>query len=104
MKTIALTSKAVQISKRCLAENDFTQLMTNKTCKNFYSKLPSDLVKKLPTAKNIFGENSIEKYYSTMNIPSNSYKFRNGKREEIYNILISIDPNNIIQDYRKSHI
>ena len=28
-----------------------------------------------------------------MNIRSNSYKFRNGKREEIYNTLLSIDPN-----------
>ena len=33
------------------------------------------------------------KYYSAMNIPSNSFKFRNAKREEIYKILINIDPN-----------
>ena len=37
-------------------------LMTKKTCKTFYSKPQSDLVKKPPTAKNIFGENSIEKH------------------------------------------
>ena len=28
-----------------------------------------------------------------MNIPSNSLKFRNAKCEEIYKILINIDPN-----------
>ena len=28
-----------------------------------------------------------------MNIPSNSFKFRNTNREEIYKILINIDPN-----------
>ena len=28
-----------------------------------------------------------------MNIPSSSFKFRNAKREEIYKILINIDPN-----------
>ena len=28
-----------------------------------------------------------------MNIPSNSFKFRNAKRKEIYKILINIDPN-----------
>ena len=82
-----MSSEAVQISK------SLHNLMTNNTCKTFYSKLPSNLVKKLPTAKIIFGENSIQKYYSAMNIPSISYKFRNGKCEEIYNILISIDPN-----------
>ena len=40
--------------------------------KNFYSKLASDLVKKLPSAKNIFRKNAVKKYYSAMNIPSNS--------------------------------
>ena len=45
---------------------------------------------KTSNSKNIFGENSIHKYYSAINIPSNSFKFINGK---IYNILISIDPN-----------
>ena len=28
-----------------------------------------------------------------MNIPSNSFKFRNAKREKIYKSLINIDPN-----------
>ena len=28
-----------------------------------------------------------------MNIPSNCFKFRNTKREEIYKILINVDPN-----------
>ena len=29
-----------------------------------------------------------------MNIPSNSFKFRNAKREEIYKVLINnVDPN-----------
>ena len=28
-----------------------------------------------------------------MNIPSNSFKFRNAKREVIYNMLINIYPN-----------
>ena len=28
-----------------------------------------------------------------MNIPSNSFKFRNAKRKEIYKILININPN-----------
>ena len=85
--------KQSKYQKYVLQKMILHNLMTNKTCKNFYSKIPSDLVEKLPTAKNIFGENSIEKYYLAMNIPSNSYKFRNGKREEIYNILISIDSN-----------
>ena len=67
--------------------------MTNKM-QILYSKLASYLVEKLPTAKNIFIEKSVNKYYSGMNIPSNSFKFRNTKREEIYKILINIDPNN----------
>ena len=91
-----MPSKAAPISKICLKENDFTQFdgkQNANTFKNFYSKLASDLVEKLPTAKNIFRENSVKKYYSAKNIPSNSFKFRNAKREEIYKILINIDPN-----------
>ena len=96
LKSIGLTSNAVQISKICLKEYDFTQFdgkRNAKTFKNFYSKLPSDQVGKLLAGKHVFGENSVEKYYSAMNIPSNSFKFRSAKREEIYKILINIDPN-----------
>ena len=53
------------------------------TFKNFYSKLASDLVEKLPTAKNIFRGNFVKTYYSAMSIPSSSFKFRNTKCEEI---------------------
>ena len=60
---------------------------------NLYLNLASDLVEKRPTAKNISGENSVEKYYSAMIIPSNSFKFRNAKREEIYKIPINTYPN-----------
>ena len=72
----------------------FDDKQNANTFKHFYLKLASDLVEKLPTAKNIFGENFVEKYYSAMNIPSNSFKSRNAKREEIYKMLINVDPNN----------
>ena len=52
------------------------QLMTKnkmQTLLEIYSKLPSDIVKRLSTAKNILGENSVEKYYWAMNIPSNFF-------------------------------
>ena len=41
-----MTSKAAQISKTCLKENDFTQFgdkQNANTFKNFYLKLASDL-------------------------------------------------------------
>ena len=96
IKKIGLPSKATPISKICLKENDFPQFddkQNANTFKNFYSKLSSDLVEKLPTTENNFKENSVKKHYSVTNIPSNSFKFRNAKREEIYKILINIDPN-----------
>ena len=52
------------------------------------------VVKKLPTVRNIFRENSVKKHYSVLNIPSNSFKIRNSKRLiSIYKILIDIDLN-----------
>ena len=91
-----LPSKAAPILKVCLKENHFTQFddkQNANTYKNFYSKIASDLVKKLPIAKKIFGENSVKKYYSAMNIPSHSFKLRDAKCLEIYKILINIGPN-----------
>ena len=62
-KSISLPSQAAIISKICLEENHFTQFddkQNPSTFKNFYSKLASDLVEKLPTAKNIFRGNCNE--------------------------------------------
>ena len=63
LKNIGLPSKAAPISKICLKENDSTQFDNQQnanTFKNFYSKLASDLVEKLPTAK-IFSEKTLER-------------------------------------------
>ena len=95
LKNTGLPSKAASISKICVKENDFPQFddkQNANTFKNFYSKLASDLVEKLPTAKNTFRKKFVKKYYSAMN-NSNSFKLRNAKREEICKILTNIDPN-----------
>ena len=96
LKNVGLSSKAAPISKICIKESHFTQFddkQNANTFNNFYSKLASDLVEKLPTAKNIFRGHSVKNYYSAMDIPSNSFNLRNAKREEIYKILINLDPN-----------
>ena len=87
--------KHPQYQKSVLKKNHFTQFddkQNTSTFMKFYSKLASDLVEKPPAAKIIFRGNSVKKYYSAMNIPSNSFKFRNIKLEEIYKILINTDP------------
>ena len=53
-KPISLPFHAAIISKICLEENHFTQFddkQNPSTCKNFYSKLASDLVEKLPNTQ-----------------------------------------------------
>ena len=89
-----MPSKAAPISKICLKENDFTQFddkQNANTLKNFYSKLASS--QKTSNSKKYFQMFSVKKYYSALNIPSNSFKLRNTKGEKIYKILINIDPN-----------
>ena len=83
------------MSKICLKEKHSTQFYEKNEnfLKNFYSKLPSDLVGKVPIEENIYRKNSVKKYYSAMNIPSSSLKFRNTKCEEICKILVNIDLN-----------
>ena len=90
LKNIGLPPKAAPISKIYLKENHFTQFddkQNASTFKNFYSKLASDVI------NNIFGGISVKKYYSAMNIHSNSFKSINAKCEEIYKILTNIDSN-----------
>ena len=82
-----MSSKKAQASKICLKEGNVLQFDDKKnanTFKNFYSNLASDLVAKLPIAKNIFGEKSVQEYYSTKNIPFNSFKFKNVKTEDMH--------------------
>ena len=96
VKNIGLPSKAAPISKYILKKTFSHNLMTNKMqifLRTLTQKLASDLVEKLPTAKNIFRGISVKKYYSAINIPFNSFKFRNTKREETRKTLINIDPN-----------
>ena len=94
-KNIGLPSKATPISKYVLKKTIFAQFddkQNANTFKNFYTKLASDLIEKLPTTKNISRENFVKKYYSAMNVPfQNSFKLRNTKREKIYKILINIE-------------
>ena len=90
-----MPSKAALTSKICLKENYFTQFddkQNPNTFKNFYSKHASGLSEKLPNSENYFLR-KLCKEIVLMNIPSNSFKFRNTKCEEIYKILINIDPN-----------
>ena len=87
--------------QKCLKKNDFAQFDDKRNAnffKEYYSKIASELFEKLPIAKNIFRGNSVKTYYSAMNIPSNSFKFRNNNREEIYKILINIDPNKTLSN------
>ena len=80
------------VLKKTISHN----LMTNKMQTlliTFTQGLLQIKPKNFQQGKKIFRGNSVGKYYSVMNIPSNSFKFRNAKRKEIYKILINIDPN-----------
>ena len=92
---MACLLKQPQYQKYVLKKTIFAQFddkQNANTFKNFYTKLASDLIEKLPTTKNISRENFVKKYYSAMNVPfQNSFKLRNTKREKIYKILINIE-------------
>ena len=95
LKILACLLKQPQYQKYVLKKTIFAQFddkQNANTLKNFYTKLASDLIEKLPTTKDISRENFVKKYYSAMNVPfQNSFKLRNTKREKIYKILINIE-------------
>ena len=96
LKNIGLPFKAVPISKICLKENYFTQLddkRNTNTFKNFYSKACIRSSRKTPNSKKYFQMKFYKEILLSHKYTFQYLKFRNTKREEIYKILINIDPN-----------
>ena len=79
LKNLSMPCQVDLQSKICLRKNNFLQFKEKKnasTFKDFYSNLAADLVNRLLAAINISGINSVKKYYSTLNIPSDSFKLQ----------------------------
>ena len=85
--------------KICLRENNLLQFSENKkanTFNDFYSNLVAHLVNRLPAAKKIFGMNSVKEYYSTLDIPSDSFKLQLTNKEEVFKILNNVSPDKVV--------
>ena len=94
LKSLGLKSNGHSSSKICLEQNDqisFDAKANSGIFKEFYSNLASDLVKKLPTPKNKYGQESVKAYYKKFNIQRN-FKFSLVTHDHILNHLCKINP------------
>ena len=95
LKSLGLSSNANIASKICLEKNDilsFDAKSNAETFKGFYSNLASDLVKKLPRATNIFGIDSVKKYYEKYNLEGKHFSFSNTTEQTVLKLLNNINP------------
>ena len=69
LKSLGLKSNGHSSSKICLEQNgqiSFDAKANSCIFKEFYSNLASGLVKKLPTPKNKYGQESVKSYYKNL--------------------------------------
>ena len=63
----------------------------------FLQQPNADLVDGLTAAEDIFGMNSIKKYYSALNMPSDFFKLQLTNKEEIFKILGNVDLEKVLR-------
>ena len=79
LKSLGLPSKQASPSTICLEKGgslSFDSKTNAEIFKDFYSKLASDLLKKLPSSPNKFGKETVKKYYKNINLDGKSFSFR----------------------------
>ena len=63
-----------------------------KIFRNFFSNLAKELVKKLPTAPNIFTDTTTAQFYRLHNIDPNSFIFHETNEDYIFKQLTALHP------------
>ena len=94
LKSLGLNSKAKSNGKICLKEDGKVHFDSNKNAeifKNFFSNLATDLVSKLPSAPNIYGMNSVLRYYNNLNVEPESFSLNFCNEENVRIILKDIN-------------
>ena len=57
----------------------------------FYSKMANNLVEKLPSPSNKFGEEATAEYYKNSNVNDSAFSFKSVEETEVFNILQNIN-------------
>lgn len=94
LKSLGFSSKTSSKSKICLKDNDnlsFDPKINANIFMKFYSNLASDLVKKLPTPPNIFGNDTVKKYYENYNLDGKNFIFSKTTEETVLKLLLNIN-------------
>ncbi len=99
LKSLGLPSKKGSQSKICLEKNGkacFDSKENTEIFKAFYENLSTDLVNKLPNPTNKFGMGSVKKYYSSLGIQNENFKFQPTSETIVLSILESINPDKAV--------
>ena len=95
LKSLGLPSKQASPSTICLEKSgslSFDSKTNAEIFKDFYSNLASDLLKKLPSSPNKFGQETVKKYYKNINSDGKSFSFRPTTPASVLKLLQEINP------------
>ena len=95
LRGIGAPSKNKSNSNICLEKDNHISFDKKTNCeifKNFFGNLANDLLNKLPIPTNKFGTNSIDNYYSHLNIRNKDFSFRVTSELIVLKLLQGIEP------------
>ena len=95
-KKLGLPKTKTPSSNICLKENDglsFCSLSNANNFKEFFSNLPQNLIKKLPTGPNKFDINSVWEFYNPLNLKEDLFHFTQVSEKTISDLLKELKTN-----------
>ena len=95
LSQLGLPSKQKSLSKVCLQKTDNVTFEAKGNCeifKEFFANLSTNLVNGLPNPANMFGIDSVNTYYSNLNLISKSFHLTPTSFEIVLKLLQEINP------------
>ena len=95
LSQLGIQSKKKTTSKICLKDDGEVNFEPKSNCeifKTFFESLSTNLVNKLPTPTNIFGMDSVRRYYSDLNLENQNFYLKPTNHEIILKLLEEINP------------
>ena len=93
LSQLGIQSKKKTTSKICLKDDGEVNFEPKSNCeifKTFFESLSTNLVNKLPTPTNIFGMDSVRRYYSDLNLENQNFYLKPTNHKIILKLLIPL--------------
>ena len=99
LKGLGMPSKTKSASNICLEKDGNFSFDPNVNCeifRTYFGNLAQNLLNKLPTPTNVFGIDSVHKYYEQLNIKDKQFSLRTTSNAVVLKLLDDIEPSKAV--------